>query len=122
MDTYEGAISLAFPGDASYHVMNFKIAATMVRIIRLHIIDLALQAGNCINADCSGKSFIDNAEHEHYVLVLGLGDKFRDDPKVLQSSLGISISHNTVQKVDLALLAGVVVTLSQCQPLILSSG
>ena len=63
-----------------------------------------------IDSNIPHQRLIDDAEHRDYVNVLRLGDKFRENPNVIDHSLSVCVSHRTIQEVEDVFLSGVIVT------------
>lgn len=69
-----------------------------------------LQRCHLIHADDSNPSFIHDAKHWYNVPPLRLRNEFSDDSDVAKSTLGVRNTHDSVEKVNLPILAGVVET------------
>jgi hypothetical protein len=68
-----------------------------------------------ISSNSSEQGLVDNAEHRDNIDPLRLGYELGNDPNIIKRTLGIGKSHDSIQKVDRAEFAGVVVS---CIPIL----
>ena len=54
------------------------------------------------------QSLVDNTKHRDDAGVLRLADELREDSNVVERSLGVRVSHRTIQKVEGAFLSRVI--------------
>jgi len=73
-----------------------------------------LQRCHLIHADDSNPSFIHDAKDRYNVLPLRLGNEFSNDSDITKSALSVCNTHDSVEKVDFPILAGVVKTWAAC--------
>ena len=107
----DGTIALAKSGGLTYGIINSFVAeerrisppeTTSERSQNIQSIQLR-------SADeGAGPRFVENTEHDDYILILRLRDELCDDPDVIQSPLCIGVAHGTKKEVGVAESSGVI--------------
>ena len=103
--------TLAFANtrDFTYHPVNFQVAdyrASTEDGCRVKNEDA--QGCQGFPSNDPNQSLVDNTKHRDDAGVLRLADELREDSNVVERSLGVRVSHRTIQKVEGAFLSRVI--------------